>query len=215
MSVSAAPLVAERATPSASDVRADSWSPWSRRTWSASAHLVLDLPVGTLWGTLVVALLASSIGLLALALLGVPLLVVTLAGSLLAARAEHARTHMLLGAAPVATVPLPRTATGWLRLLADGRAWLSCLYAVVLLPLGIVNATVTVTGWAVVAAGLTSQVWAWLLPTHAVTVGSWVIDGEPAVIATTALAVLLAVAMPQAVRLLAAVDRWLVRTLLR
>jgi len=102
-----------------------------------------------------------------------------------------------------------------LRLLADGRAWLSCLYAVVLLPLGIVNATVTFTGWAVVAAGLTSQVWAWLLPTRAVTVGTWVVDGEPAVIATTALAVLLAIAMPRAVRLLAAVDRWLVRTLLR
>ncbi|MCR6491122.1 sensor domain-containing protein [Cellulomonas sp. P24] len=215
MSVTAAPLVPPSASTSAPDARTDSWSPWSRCTWLASAHLLLDLPVGMLWGTLVVALLASSIGLMPLALLGVPLLVVTLAGSLLAARAEHARTRMLLGAAPVAPVPLPRTATGWLRLLADGRAWLSCLYAVVLLPLGIVNATVTFTGWAVVAAGLTSQVWAWLLPTRAVTVGTWVVDGEPAVIATTALAVLLAIAMPRAVRLLAAVDRWLVRTLLR
>jgi len=44
------------------------------------------------------------------------------------------------------------------------------LDAVVLLPLGIVNATVTLKGCAVVTAGLTSQVWACLLPTHAVTV---------------------------------------------
>ncbi len=57
--------------------------------------------------------------------------------------------------------------TGWLRLLTDRGAWRSCLHAVMLLPLGIVNATVTLTGWAVVAAGLTSHVWARLLPSHA------------------------------------------------
>ena len=121
---------------------------------------------------------------------------------------------MLLGTAAVTHPPLPHTPTGWLRLLNDRRAWLSCLYAVALLPLGIVNATITATGWAVAAAGLSSQAWAWLLPTQTVTLGPWVLDGEPAVILTTALAALLALAMPHVVRLLAAVDRALVRSLL-
>ncbi|MCB2175711.1 MAG: hypothetical protein KQH57_07880 [Actinomycetales bacterium] len=47
------------------------------------------------------------------------------------------------------------------------------------------------------------------------TLGPWVLDGEPAVIVTTALAALLAAAMPQAVRLLAAIDNVLVRSLLQ
>ena len=44
--------------------------------------------------------------------------------------------------------------------------------------------------------------------------GRWVIEGEPAVILTTALAALLALAMPQAVRLLSTIDSLLVRGLL-
>jgi hypothetical protein len=192
-----------------------SWSPWSRRTWLATTHLVLDLPVGMLWGTLVVALLAASIGLVPVALIGGVLLVMTLAGSLLAARAERARARLLLGAESPVTTPLPRTWTGWLRLLVDGRAWLACLYAVLLLPLGILNATVAVTGWSLVLAGATSQIWAWLLPTGTVMIGSWAVVGEPAVILTTTLAIMLGFVMPSVVRGLAAIDGWLLRTLLR
>jgi hypothetical protein len=192
-----------------------SWSPWSRRTWLATAHLVLDLPVGMLWGTLVVALVAASIGLIPMALIGSALLIATLAGSLLAARGERARARLLLGAESPVTRPFPRTWTGWLRLLIDGRAWLACLYAVVLLPLGILNATVAITGWSLVLAGLTSQGWAWLLPTHTVTIGSWAVEGEPVVILTTTLAIVLGFVMPSVVRGLAAIDGWLLRTLLR
>lgn len=192
-----------------------SWSPWSRRTWLATTHLVLDLPVGVLWGTLVVALVAASVGLLPMALIGGALLIATLAGSQLAARAERARTRLLLGTEPPVSRPFPRTWTGWIRLLVDGRAWLACLYAVVLLPLGILNATVAVTGWALVLAGLTSQAWAWLLPTHDVTIGSWAVAGEPVVILTTTLAIMLGFVMPSVVRGLAAIDGWLQRTLLR
>ena len=60
----------------------------------------------------------------------VALLIMTLAGSLLAARVERARTRLLLGAEAPAARPFPRTWTGWLRLVVDGRAWLACLYAV-------------------------------------------------------------------------------------
>ncbi len=214
MPVAAVPASSSTDTTPPRNLHSDTWRPWSRRTWSATAHLLLDLPIGTAWGTLVVALLAASLGLVPLALLGVALLVVTLAGSMLAARAERARARLLLGTAPVAHRPLPRTPTGWLGLLTDRRAWLSCLYAVALLPLGIVNATITLSGWAVAAAGLTSHASAWLFPTQSVALGRWVIEGEPAVILTTALAALLALAMPQAVRLLSTIDSLLVRGLL-
>lgn len=215
MSTAASPAGPSSDTASGRERRAGTWSPWSSRTWSASAHLALDLPVGALWGGLVVALLAASLALVPLALLGVALLAVTLALSMVGARAERARARLLLGTPPVAGPALPRTPNGWLRLLADRHAWLTVLYAVALVPLGIINATVTLTGWALVAAGLTSQAWAWLLPTHTVALGPWVLDGEPAVIVTTALAALLAAAMPQAVRLLAAIDSVLVRSLLQ
>lgn len=203
------------ARPSARGVVSESWRPWSLRTWLATAHLVLDLPVGLIWGTLTVALIATSIALLPIALIGGVVLVMTLGGSRLAARAELARARLLLGSESTATALLPRTWTGWLRLLIDGRAWLACLYAIVLLPLGILNATVAITGWSLVLAGLTSQGWAWLLPAHAVTIGPWAVEGEPAVILTTMFAVVLGLLMPSVVRGLSAIDRWLGNTLLR
>jgi hypothetical protein len=215
MSVSTSTAARPSARASAPVALLGSWSPWSRRTWLATIHLVLDLPVGMLWGTLVVALVAASIGLLPLALFGAALLIVTLAGSLLAARGERARARILLGAESPVTTPLPRTWTGWLRLLVDGRAWLACLYGVVLLPLGILNVTVAVTGWTLVLAGLTSQGWAWLQPARTVTIGSWTVAGEPAVILTTTVAIVLGFLMPSVVRGLAAIDGWLQRALLR
>ncbi|MBI1379039.1 MAG: hypothetical protein GC157_16395 [Frankiales bacterium] len=194
-------------------VRAGAWTPWSRRTWLATAHLVLDLPVGMLWGTSVVALVAASVGLLPLALLGIALLVLTLAGSLLAASVERHRGAALLGTPSSGPTSLPRSWSAWLRLLVDGRAWRSVVYGVVLLPLGIVNATVVLTGWSLVLAGLSSQAWAWLLPSRTVVLGSWSLEGEAAVILTTVLAAVLCLAMPVVVRALTAVDRWLLRTL--
>ena len=203
------------AMPSTGRTPVGPWHSWSPRTWLATLHLVLDLPVGMAWGTLVAALVAASIGLLPLALLGVPLLVLTLAGSCLAARAERARARLLLGTAVSTATQFPRTWTGWLRLPIDGRAWLSCGYALLLMPLGVLNATVTVTGWGLVLAGVTSQMWAWLLPITGIMIGSWSVEGEQAVVLLTVAALLLGLAMPQLIRALAAVDGWLVRALLR
>ena len=215
MSVSTSTAARPTARSSAPVALVGSWSPWSRRTWLATTHLVLDLPVGILWGTLVVALVAASIGLMPMALIGGALLIMTLAGSLLAARAERARARLLLGAVVTGDEAVPAHVERMVRLLVDGRAWLACLYAVVLLPLGILNATVAVTGWSLVLAGLTSQAWAWLLPTHTVTIGSWAVAGEPAVILTTTVAIVLGFVMPSVVRGPAAIDGWLQRTLLR
>jgi hypothetical protein len=207
--------VGPRQAGAAAPINSGAWRPGSRRTWWATAHLMLDLPVGMMWGTLVSALVAASVGLVPLALLGVAGRVLTLAGSLLVARLERARARLLLGTTNAAPKPLPRTAGGCLRLLIDARAWLSCLYAVLLMPLGLINATVTVTGWALVAAGATSQLWAWLLPAETLTIGSSSLTGEPVVLLVTLVALLLGTAMPFVIRFLAAVDGWLVRTLLR
>ncbi|MGZ4595020.1 MAG: sensor domain-containing protein [Actinomycetes bacterium] len=215
MSVTVSQSALTSAMPLTGRTPVGSWHSWSHRTWLATVHLVLDLPVGMAWGTLVVVLVAASIGLLPLALLGTPLLVVTLAGSLLAARFERARARLLLDAAPSTTTRFPRTWTGWVRLPIDGRAWLSCGYALLLMPLGVLNATVAVTGWALVLAGVTSQTWVWLLPNTGITIGSWSVEGEQAVVPMTVAALLLGLAMPHLIRALAAVDGWLVRTLLR
>ena len=81
------------------------------------------------------------------------------------------------------------------------------------LPLGIIN--LTVTGWARALASLAAPAYAWALPADAAHIGSLQLVTPLGVIVTTVVDVALTLAMPVVVRSLGRVDTAVARCLLR
>jgi DNA-binding NarL/FixJ family response regulator len=109
-------------------------------TWLATIHLLSDVFIGAVTFTLVVTLLALSASLLAVALLGVPLWLLTVHIVRSAAAFERARFRLTLGMDVPAPPSPPRAGAlryAW-RLLTDAAVWRQVAYCLVLLPWGIV-----------------------------------------------------------------------------
>jgi Putative sensor len=186
----------------------------SRRTWLRTAHLLADLPVGIVAATLAAGAGSFSAG-LALTVAGIPLLVLTLAAARGYGRLERARVRMLLGVAMPAPVPFrgglhPRW---WLPALTDRHAWTALLHALIALPLGIVNATVTLTGWTTALTCLVSPLALAWLPSNA-HLGGLQLASPIGTVVTVLAGAALTLAMPAVVRGLAALDALLARLLL-
>jgi hypothetical protein len=150
------------------------------QTYTALVWLLLGLPLGILWFTLVVTGLSLGLG-LAVTVLGLPVLVLTL----LLARGIGAVERRL--AESLVDAPMPRlgrvddpSGIFWRRLVAlvaRRRTWNEVAYALVRLPLGVVDFAVAVAVVAVslggfaqvilVAAGLHSDVGDWHVDTVA------------------------------------------------
>ncbi|GIH72972.1 sensor domain-containing protein [Sphaerimonospora thailandensis] len=195
----------------------DEWTVMSGRTWKATLHLLADLPIAVALFFGFTVLLTLSAALTPLAGAGLALLVLTLNGAALVGRLEHARARALLDATVRADLAVcPQSVRQMLSVAASGRAWKSCLYALVMFPVGIVNAAVALLGWASAIAAATSQLWVWLLPPDAIGLGSAHLRGENPVVSVTVTVAGLALAflMPHIVRALSAVDGFLVRRLL-
>ena len=67
------------------------------RTWSASLHLLLDLPFGIAWFVIVVVGLSLGVGLVPLALIGLVVLAVTVFAGRIIGIVERAHAGALLG----------------------------------------------------------------------------------------------------------------------
>src|SRR6476646_6572638 len=67
------------------------------RTWSASLHLLLDMPLGIAWFVIAIVGLSVGVGLVALALVGLAILAATVVAGRLIGIVERARAHALLG----------------------------------------------------------------------------------------------------------------------
>jgi hypothetical protein len=126
------------------------------------------------------------------------------------AQLERARAQALL----TVRTPAPGAAPRGRRRLTDGTAWRAVLYGVVLLPVGVVNGTIALTGWAVALSSLVYPAYAPLLDTSSVDIGSVTVGGPAGWAAVSVAGALLLLAMPRVTRGLAAVDGWLVRRLL-
>ena len=126
------------------------------RTWSASLHLLLDMPLGIAWFVIAVVGLSVGVGLVALALVGLAILAATVFAGRLIGIVERARADALLGiqvTPPPARVRPKGTWAGLRSFLTDPVGWKGLGYGMLMLPLGIVNFTVVVTLWAIAIAG--------------------------------------------------------------
>jgi hypothetical protein len=192
--------------------------PHVQRTVRESAHLLLDLPVGVVGFSVLIAALATGVS-LAITLVGVPIV----AGALLLARYaagfERARAEALLGVS-VAAPPAPEPAEGssfltkLMRPLRDRDAWRASGYFLLMLPAGTVTFSAVVAWWGSALLLVTLPAWAWALPDGALQISDasrWSATWELA--ASSAAGVLMLAVSPFVIHAISGVDRKLVRLL--
>jgi signal transduction histidine kinase len=124
------------------------------RTWKETAALLICLPLGIAWFTVLVTGLSVSAGML-ITLVGIPLLVATVAFGRVIGSVERAKARAMLGAGDLPAFPKQRSRPGeswwkraWRRI-GDGPSWRGVAYGFIALPLGIAWFTVAITLWAV------------------------------------------------------------------
>jgi Putative sensor len=179
------------------------------RTYALSLHLVADLAVGIMTFTIMVALLAVSAG-LAVTLVGLPLLAVTLQVARGVGLLERRRARVI----GVSTTPPLHPGHGLRARLLDPADWRAALYAVLLLPSGVITGTVTVVGWATAVAAIAAPFLNSLGQDSMHSVGGIRLDGPVPMVASVTLGLALLTLMPTVVRGLGRVDALLVHRLL-
>jgi hypothetical protein len=192
----------------------------------AVLHSLLNLPVSIVLFTYVVTAVSVGAGLL-VTVVGLPVLVLALAGCRLLGAAERARVRLLLGeriAAPEPPAPRgdsPRPIAWCGAVLRSGSTWRQALYALVHLPWAVFSFTVTVTLWPLGLALLSMPLWWWRLPAdnreiHFLDeVGpSWLGSTTVELAVTCLLGAVITLAAAWAVRGMAVVDTALARGLL-
>ncbi|WP_052442986.1 sensor domain-containing protein [Streptacidiphilus neutrinimicus] len=197
------------------------------RTWRETLHLILDLPLGILSFSYVVALFCFGVG-TAMTFLGLPVLVACVGGARGFAAMERARARALLGEDVPAPAPVAASRPGflgWIRgMLGDGANWRAALYAFLLLPMGVLGFTLAVTLWSVGICAALYPLYHWVFPTYVGWPGyklwennghSHYISSVPEIAATCVAGILLVLLTTQVVKGLAAVRRGMARGLLR
>jgi signal transduction histidine kinase len=189
------------------------------RTWSASLHLLLDLPFGIAWFVITITGLSLGVGLVPLALVGLFVLMATVAMGRVISAVERTRAKALLGVTVLPPGPRELASEGsWRRMrtfLHDPAGWKGLVYGLVKFPLGIMNFTVVVTMWSVALGGTTFPAWGWIVPSNFGDdhpIDGWWKVGWLAANFVVGLAAL--IATPHVVRGLAAMDAGLIKGLL-
>jgi len=187
------------------------------RTWKETLHLLIDLPLGIAWFTIIVTGIALGVGLIPLVLIGLLVLLLTLQFVRVVSAIERARAKALLEA-DIANpfMPLGEVEGWWSRIkavLGDAALWKGVAYCILALPVGIITFTVAVTSWAIALGGITAPIWA----TIEAIVGAndphgWAYVGITA--ASFVAGLIFLVATPWVVHGLAVMDRGLIRGLL-
>ncbi len=133
------------------------------RTWKETLHLLIDLPLGIAWFTIIVTGVSLGVGLIPLALIGVVVLFATLQFVRVVSAVERARAKALLDADIVDPfVPLTEIKGWWPRIkavLGDAALWKGVAYCIVALPVGILTFTLAVTFWSIALGGITAPIW--------------------------------------------------------
>ncbi|MBK5331377.1 MAG: sensor domain-containing protein [Ilumatobacteraceae bacterium] len=188
------------------------------RTWSASLHLLLDMPLGIAWFVIAIVGLSVGVGLVVVALVGLAVLAATVFAGRLIGIVERTRAEALLGiqvTSPPARVRPEGTWAGLRSFLTDPVGWKGLGYGMLMLPLGIMNFTIVVTMWAIALAGTTYPVWGWAVPTNFGdnhVLHGWLKAGY--ISGTFVVGVLMLIAAPRVIRGLAAMDGGLIKGLL-
>jgi signal transduction histidine kinase len=188
----------------------------SPRTWLAVIHLLAGLVIGIVSFTVVVTGISLGIALLPVFLVGIAVLVAVIWLAGLFARAERARFAVLLGTEIPGPPPRPDEPTGWrrLNLLFLARStWLPSVYALVRLPLSVIEVVVVSSVWGIGLALLTLPAYNGALPGGSAHLGSFALNNAAWVALGVATGVALLLGAPPLTRVVAAGDavvaRWL------
>ena len=188
----------------------------SPRTWLAVIHLLAGLVIGIVSFTVVVTGFSLGIALLPVFLVGIAVLVAVIWLDGMFARAERARFAVLLGTEIPGPPPRPDEPTGWrrLNLLFLARStWLPSVYALVRLPLSVIEAVVVSSVWGIGLALLTLPAYNGALPGGSAHLGSFALNNAAWVALGVATGVALLLGAPPLTRVVAAGDtvvaRWL------
>ena len=188
----------------------------SPRTWLAVIHLLAGLVIGIVSFTLVVTGISLGIALLPVFLVGIAVLVAVIWLAGMFARAERARFAVLLGTEIPGPPPRPDEPTGWrrLNLLFLARStWLPSVYALVRLPLSVIEAVVVSSVWGIGLALLTLPAYNGALPGGSAHLGSFALNNAAWVALGVATGAALLLGAPPLTRVVAAGDtvvaRWL------
>ena len=178
----------------------------SPRTWLAMTHDLAGLFIGLAAFIFFVTCYSLGFSLLVLALVGLPILGVTLRLAEWYAAAERARFGLLLGV----RIPgwPPGTRDGWYRwgiiprwrVLRQRAAWAEAGYALLRLPVSAVAATLSVAVWAAGVVMLTLPLFNRYLPSGGAAFGDVVLRGRPTLIASAVVGLVVLLIAPQVTR---------------
>jgi len=144
------------------------FDPWRRAsTWWALTHLLTDVVVGVVTFSVVLTLLATTVGLLITFVLAIPVFWLLMVVSRGFGHLERSRAAALLGVALADPVPPLHGASWWRRLLDRARSkarWKEVGYLLLLLPLGVLNAVLVTAAWCGSLALLTLPAYVSALP---------------------------------------------------
>jgi len=189
----------------------------SPQTWLSLVHLLSGVFIGAVTFTVAITGISLGVGLLPLFLLGIPVLVGTLWICDLIARADRARFSLLLGADIPAPAPSATAPTGWRRLntvfLARSR-WKHVAYALVRLPLSVLDVCLVTVVWSTAIALLTLPAYNSALPGGAAHLGHYAVRAPLPLTALALAGLLLLLAAPRLTRALADLDVNVARSLL-
>ena len=193
--------------------------PWrDTRTWRELSHLCTDLLVGTVTFTVMVTLLATSLGLAIVAPLAVPVVWLLLTSAEALGRVERARLAALLDL-DLGNPHRPSVATGWwgrlVERLKSSSRWKEIAYLLLLLPVGVLTICVTTVVWSAGFALTALPAYVSSLPDGRANLGAFYAGPGIPSLALAVVGLSLLLSAPWVVRALADLDRRVATSLLR
>ena len=181
----------------------------SAQTWLAVIHLLTGLFLGSLVFVLVVTFAAAGVGLVVVFLSGILVLAATLWLCAQFGRAERARFALMLGRLIPAPVPPAATLTGWRRLWRitwSSPTWRQFGYALLRLPLSVVQVCVLLVVWAAALALIVLPAYSFALPRGGPVLGGQVVRGPGQLASAVVVGLLVLLAAPWVTQALALLD---------
>jgi len=191
----------------------------SPRTWLAMISHLAGLFMGLAVMVVLVTGLSLGFSLLVLALIGLPILGLTLRAATLYATAERARLDLMLGVRIPAWPAESRAGYRWgiiphWRTLIERATWGEIGYGLLRLPVSAVAATLSIAVWAAGLVLLTLPLYNRFLPSGGADIGDTVLKGTATMAVAAVIGLVLLLVAPQLTRGLASADGALSRRLL-
>jgi signal transduction histidine kinase len=191
----------------------------SPRTWLAMTSHLAGLVLGIAAFVVIVTGLSLGYSLLVLALVGLPLLGLTLRLASWFAVAERARAGLMLGVRVPAWPAGSRTGYRWgilphWRTLGERATWGEIGYALLRLPASAVAVTLSVAMWSAAVVLLTLPLYNAQLPAGGAKIGDVVFTGTPAMAASAGIGLVFLLIAPQVTRGFGRMDAGLAQWLL-